>query len=143
MAEILFRYLHFMGIVLLSGALIGEHLLLTRETPSRIMRKLVILDVIYGISAMLVLGAGLTLWFGGGKPAAFYNANPVFHLKISLFLVIALLSIKPTLFFLKHRKVSDEFIEVPRTILNIVRVEVVLLLLLPLLASRMARGVGL
>ncbi|MEZ5526744.1 MAG: DUF2214 family protein [Gammaproteobacteria bacterium] len=53
-----------------------------------------------------------------GKPAAFYNGNPVFHAKLTLFVLIALLSIYPTVFLLRQRKGVQETIEVPAGVIR-------------------------
>ena len=89
--------------------------------------------------------AGLTLWFGGyGKPTEFYSQNPIFHLKLSLFVGIGLLSIYPTVFFIKNRKgLPDEKIRLPKSLFWMIRFELILLFLIPILAGMMAKGIGL
>lgn len=143
MDEIIVRYIHFLGIIGLSAALIGEHLLIAPTVSAERMRKLAMVDAIYGISAILVLTAGLLLWFWVGKPAEFYSKNWVFHLKVTLFVVIALLSIYPTVFFLKHRKTHADLVTIPKKLIVVLRFEILLLLVIPLLAVLMSRGVGL
>ncbi|WKE65391.1 DUF2214 family protein [Gallaecimonas kandeliae] len=142
MDEILVRYLHFIGIMTLAATLVAEHLLLAPSLAPAQLRRLARIDAIYGLAALLVLGAGLTLWLGVGKPAVFYSHNWVFHLKLTLFVLLALLSIYPTRFFLKHRN-SEAEVAVPKAIVMVVRTELLLLLVIPLLAATMAKGVGL
>jgi putative membrane protein len=105
---------------------------------------LVRIDAVYGIAALTLLGAGLTLWLGSfGKPAVFYTKNWIFHLKLTLFACIGLLSVYPTVFFLKNRKGNpDEVLTVPKAIFWMLRLELLLLFIIPLLAGLMARGVG-
>ena len=143
MEELFVRYLHFVGFILLASMLVAENLLLARSLDNRTLKKLAAIDGIYGLSAVITLGAGLTLWLGVGKPAEFYNANPIFHIKVTLFVVVALLSIYPTIFLLKHRNTSAAELSVPAPVVLVKRLEVVFLLLIPLLAVLMARGVGL
>ncbi|TMO92286.1 DUF2214 domain-containing protein, partial [Pseudoalteromonas sp. S3178] len=81
--------------------------------------------------------------FAVGKPSEFYTKNPIFHAKVGLFLLIALLSIIPTVFLLKHRNTTAANLSVPQRIIVIKRLEMLLLLVLPLLAALMARGYGL
>lgn len=39
-------------------------------------------DAFYGLAAIVLLGAGLTLWFGGvSKPTFYYSKNWIFHLR--------------------------------------------------------------
>lgn len=143
MTELIIRYLHFIGIFMLSSALVAEHLLLSSEVSVQKLKKIVIIDGIYGASAIIVFFAGLSLWLWTGKPANFYSENWVFHLKISIFVLVALISIYPTIFFLKNRKSELKRIEIPKVIITLVRIELFLLLLLPLLAVLVAQGVGL
>ncbi|WP_416306985.1 DUF2214 family protein [Neptunicella sp. SCSIO 80796] len=143
MLDIFIRYGHFLGIIFLSSALFAEHLLLAREIDRQQLKKLVVVDAIFGISAGVVLIAGLLLWFYVGKPAEFYSKNFVFHIKLTLFVLMGILSIFPTMFILRQRKSGLEVISVPAYIINIVRAELLLLVLIPLLAVLMAQGYGL
>lgn len=143
-AEIILRYLHFISIFTIVGALTSEYLFLKKELLRSEIRRLARIDAVYGIAALTLLGAGLTLWLGSvGKPAVFYSKNWIFHTKISLFLIVGLLSIYPTVFFLKNRKGADnEMVDVPKAVFRMLRLELLLLLIIPLLAGLMSRGVG-
>lgn len=143
MEEIAVRYFHFLGIIVLSGLLTVEHLLIKPTIDLAAIKKLVIIDRFYGLSAGIVFLSGLALWFWVGKPAEFYNANWVLHLKVSIFLCIALLSLYPTLFILKHRSTSEKSVSVPKAVIWCVRLELLGLLVMPALAVTMAKGVGL
>ncbi len=143
-AEILVRYLHFVGIIVLVAAVLGQQFLLKPELTRREVARLSVLDRFYAVSVVIVLGAGFLLWFGVGKAAPFYSQNPLMHVKLTLFLLVGLISIYPTLFFNRQRKgPGDEKIRVPGGLLWSVRAELLLLAVMPLLASLMARGVGL
>lgn len=144
-AESLIRYAHFLGIFAIVGALTMEHLLLKPQMTRAEIRRLSIIDAIYGIGALVAIAAGLTLWFGGvGKAAEFYSKNFVFHTKITLVVILAILSIFPTVFFLKNRKGAspEEIVEIPGRIKMFIRIQLFLLLLIPLCATLMARGIG-
>jgi putative membrane protein len=142
--EILLRYVHFISIFAIVGSLASEHMLLKSQLTRAEIGKLAKIDAVYGIAALTLLGAGLTLWFGEvGKPAVYYSKNWIFHTKITLFLTVGLLSIYPTIFFLKNRKGKvDEMVLVPKTVFWLLRLELLLLFIIPLLAGLMARGVG-
>ncbi|MDX1940835.1 MAG: DUF2214 family protein [Saprospiraceae bacterium] len=143
--EIFIRYLHFISIFAMVSAVVGEHLLLKKQMTRIEIRRISILDAVYGISALLIVAVGLTLWFGGvGKPAEFYTKNWIFHTKITLFVIMALLSIYPTIFFTRNRKGKDmnELVDIPKNIVMLIRLELLLVMIIPLLASLMARGVG-
>jgi len=142
--EIFLKYLHFLCIFAIVASLAGEHLLLKKQMSRAEIKRLSILDAVYGIAALLLLAAGLTLWLGGvGKPATFYSNNWVFLLKIGLFSLLGLLSIYPTIFFLKERKgEATDLVAIPSSIFWLVRLELLLLAMIPLCASLMAKGIG-
>jgi putative membrane protein len=140
---ILSRYLHFIGIFAIVAAIVGQHLLIKDELKRSEIKRLTVLDTIYGAGAILVLIVGLTLWFRVGKPAEFYTKNWIFHLKVTLFVLLGLLSIIPTVFFLKNKKGDpEELVKIPKRIVMVIRTELLLLFIMPLLASLMAYGVG-
>jgi putative membrane protein len=142
MLELTLRYFHFTAIFVLVSMLVAEHLLLKPELKREELSRLARIDLIYGVSAVVVFVAGLSLWLWVGKPAEFYSSNPVFHTKLTLFVVMALVSIYPTQFFLKNRRTEHDVIAVPKSIIHVVRLELLLFVLIPALAVAMARGVG-
>lgn len=142
MLELVIRYVHFLGILALSATLVAEKILLQPRLNEAQARKLFKIDAGYGISAVIVLISGLTLWLLVGKPAAFYYKNWIFLTKIGVFAAVGLLSIVPTRFFAKSRKLTGEII-VPASIDIVLHLQLVLLAVIPLLAVLMARGVGL
>jgi putative membrane protein len=142
--EILLRYLHFISIFAIVGSLASEHLLLRKTLTRGEIGRLANIDAVFGIAAVVLVIVGLTLWFGGfGKPAVYYTKNWVFHTKITLFILVGLLSIYPTLFFLRNRKGDpQQVVDVPSRVFWMIRFELVLLFIIPLLAGLMAHGVG-
>jgi putative membrane protein len=143
--ELLLRYFHFVSIFAIVGALVSEHLFLKSSLSRQEISRLAKIDGMYGFAVLTLLGAGLTLWLGGfGKPTEFYSENPIFHLKLTLFVAIGLLSIYPTVFFMKNRKGNpDDIVAVPNAIFWFIRLELLLLFLIPILAGMMAKGIGL
>jgi len=117
---------------------------LTVEEARRIQR----VDIAFGISAGLLLVVGLLRVFFFEKGVNFYTHNPVFWIKMSLFAIIGLLSIYPTLRFIKWNSAlsagqapeipDDEFKRV-RLLLSL---ELVGLTLILFAAPAMARGIG-
>ena len=143
--EILLRYIHFISIFTIVGVLVSEHMLLKKQMSRSEIAKLAKIDAIYGLAALTLIIAGLTLWLGSfGKPSVYYTRNWVFHIKLTLFLAIGLLSIYPTIFFIKQRKGNpDEIVNIPATVFLLLRIELLLLLIIPLLAGLMSKGIGL
>ncbi|WP_115720248.1 DUF2214 family protein [Gallaecimonas mangrovi] len=143
MDDIFFRYLHFLGMLVMMAALVCEHMLLSPTMTATQLKKLARLDIVYGISALVVFIAGISLWFWVGKPAAFYSQNWVFHLKVTLFVLILALSILPSLFFIRASRSGAETVALPKVVIMLVRTEMLVMLIIPLLAVLMAKGVGL
>jgi putative membrane protein len=145
--EVIVAYVHFAAVIAL-GALLGcELLLLCSEIGAREARQIALLDLGYLIAAILVLVSGaLRLgWFG--KAPAFYLHNPVFWIKLALFVAVGLISIPPTRRFLHWRRSvlsagsapPPEEVQFAR---RYVAAELALLALIPLTAVLAARGIG-
>lgn len=143
--EILLRYLHFISILLITATLAAEYVLIKDQLTRKEISRISFIDLIYGLAAITVFGAGLTLWLGGiGKPTEWYSKNWIFHIKLTLLVVIGLISIYPTIFFLKNRKGDrDELVSIPKNIKRVIGIELALLAVIPILAGLMAKGIGL
>lgn len=142
--EILLRYVHFISIFAIVGALVSEHLLLKKSLTRSEVGRLAKIDGVYGLAVLILLAVGMTLWLGAyGKPTEFYSNNPLFHTKLTLFIIIGILSIYPTVFFIKNKNGDQgENIKVPNIIFWMVRLELLLLFVIPILAGLMAKGIG-
>jgi len=142
--EVLLRYIHFLSILLITATLAAEYVLVKDKLTRQEISRISFIDLIYGLASISVFAAGLTLWLGAyGKPADWYSKNWIFHLKLTLLVIIGLLSVYPTIFFLKNRKGNpDEQVAIPSSIKKIITLELLLLALIPILAGLMARGIG-
>jgi putative membrane protein len=142
-------YGHYLSFMVCFGALVLERRLI-RADPNRADATLmVITDVVYGIAALglLLSGIGRVLHFGQGS--AFYTENPLFWWKVGVYLAVGGLSLYPTITYIlwaiplrkgELPKVSEALAQRLRWILNI---ELVGFATIPLMATLMARGVGL
>ena len=148
MTSAFIAYLHYVAMISIAVVLVVEHMIcMPGMTGSRI-RVLARLDLLYMGLALLALGSGAArvVWFGKG--AAFYLHNPVFYIKLALFLAVGLISIPPTLQYLRWMRslesgatnvVADyQVLRVRRLIV----IELSLFALIPLMATLMARGIG-
>ncbi|MCB0707600.1 MAG: DUF2214 family protein [Saprospiraceae bacterium] len=142
--EILVRYFHFIAIFGVVSSLVVEHALVKPRMSGQELRRFMNFDAVYGISALLVVAAGLLLWFGVGKPAEFYTKNFLMHTKVTLFIVVGLISIIPSVKMSKLKKSAgpQDLVDIPKSVVMIIRMELLIVFLLPLLASLMAKGVG-
>jgi putative membrane protein len=144
--DALLHYTHFLCIFLLASLLAGEVVLLRKRLPGAMLRQLQMLDRWYGISAGLVIITGLLLVFFGLKGAAYYAHNPVFWTKMGLFVVVALLSIFPTLAYLswESRRTADGSVVLEDAEFGRIRGflwgQVAVFAFIPLCAALMANG---
>jgi putative membrane protein len=147
--EAALAYLHYLSILVLTGCLASEYLICNPDLQPPTVRLLGRIDTVYLLAALAVLGTGLLRAFAVGKGSAFYLSNPVFHLKLALFVAVALISIPPTLQFLRWNRAlnaGDGRVLTGAQIASVRRyllLELVLLAFIPLCAALMARGIGL
>ena len=144
MSGALIKYLHLLMILIVFACLSIEYYVVKPRMGYKELKRLAIVDAIYGISALLAVTFGLVLWLGVGKPAAFYTGNYLFYLKIGLFAVVGILSIHPTVFLLRTRKKAnvDDIIDIPVTVKRSILAELIIMTFIPLLAVLMAMGLG-
>jgi len=108
-------------------------------------KRIGVIDIIYGASATLVLLTGI-MRMTHEKGFAFYMQHWAFHALFGLFVVVGLLSIYPTVVFLRWRKQTGSGVApaldaaMIRRVRMILRVELLGMLLIPLFAALMARG---
>jgi putative membrane protein len=142
---IVVAWIHYIGVMLLIASLLGEHLLLKQELTAAEARTVQRLDGIYGGSATLVLVTGIMRMYLE-KGTTYYLQNGAFHALLGVFVVVALLSIYPTVLFLRWRADTQagrgqklkpgQF----KKLQMIMRLEMTLVLLAPFFATWMAHG---
>ena len=69
-----------------------------------VVERLVRLDVIYGAAALVMIGSGLARLLWGIKGMSWYVSQPLFHIKITIVVVMAILSIWPSIMFRRWRR---------------------------------------
>ena len=145
---ILFAYLHHLCAFTIFAVLVAEHLLLIDPLTLPTARKLLTLDLIYGIAAGLLLAIGFTRVFLFEKGPAYYFHSAPYLIKMGLFLCVGLISIYPTVHFLGWRKAvaAGQTPELkPQTqkkLMMALRLELLGVVLILLCAAMMAKGVG-
>ncbi len=146
--DAILAYLHYTAIFLLFAFLSVELVMLKGALDSRSVRTLGRIDIWYFGSAMAALITGFLRATLGAKGADFYfNAWPIYA-KIALFIVIGVMSVKPTLMFIQWRRAFDKNASwlVPADeqarMRRLVLVELHLAALIPVFAVVMARGLG-
>lgn len=142
----LFAFLHHLAAFALVSALAVELVLLRQDFTLANARKLPIVDAVLGAAAGAVLVVGLLRVFYFEKGSAYYFSSHAFMTKFSVFIVVGLLSIIPTVEFLSWRKalkagqvpaVDPKKLQMIRKLIHGELIGVVIILLC---AAIMARG---
>ena len=141
-------WLHFVFAFVLVGALVAELFILRLPVDGRVARLLLRVDLFYGVSAVLIILAGVSRVLWGAKGWDYYQAQPFFWAKMATFLVIGVLSALPTLTFMRWNRAAGADATFTAPVAEVKRVrsfimwETHLLALLLLFASFMARAIG-
>ena len=138
------RYAHFIAVFAIVGAIFAEQFLVSKSMTRNEIKRIAKIDAIYIFGVILVLIAGLILWFWVGKPVSFYSRNWIFHTKLTMLIVLGLLSVYPIIFFFKNRKGNDmdTKIRIPVTVIILLRLELCLIIVMPILATLISLGIG-
>ncbi|MGO4325542.1 DUF2214 family protein [Cupriavidus sp. 2TAF22] len=148
LTDALLAFLHFAFIFALIALLTAEAVIMRTGLTPATLRRISIYDLVYFLSAMAVLATGLLRLFYGAKGMQFYLHNPWFHAKMTVFVVIALCSLPPTFAIQRWRRqarTAPDFVPAAAELKKArrwVMIEAHLLILLPLCAVMMARGIG-
>ena len=142
----LFAFLHHLCAFTLVAAVAIEFALIRGELTLSSARRLVVTDMVYGIAAGALLVIGLSRVFFFEKGADYYFHSHAFLAKFSLFVVVGLLSIVPTLEFLSWRKATTAG-QLPaisarklRLVTGVIHGELFAIVIILLCAAIMARG---
>jgi putative membrane protein len=142
----LFAFLHHLCAFTLVSALAIEFTLIRQELTLASARRLLMTDMVYGIAAGALLVIGLSRVFFFEKGAEYYFHSHAFLAKLSLFVVVGLLSIIPTMEFLSWRG-AVRASQVPaidakkmRRVTAVIHGELLAIVIILLCAAIMARG---
>jgi putative membrane protein len=148
LADLLLAAAHHLLVFALVAMLVAEAMLLHGPMDSATLQRLAKLDGGYGASAGLLLLVGIGRLVFGLKGHDFYLHNPWFHAKLGAYVLVGLLSILPTVRFLRWRKAlraDPAFLPAPAEVgklRGIVRFELLLVGAIFVLAAAMARYGG-
>lgn len=134
---------HHLAVFGILAVLVAEWALVRPGMGLAEVRLVARVDSAYGLLAAAVLGIGASRVAWGAKPSDFYLENPVFWAKLNVFLVVGLLSIWPTIRYLRWRRAPEAPAEPEvRRARRFVELQLVGFLAIPVLAALMARGIG-
>lgn len=145
---LLLAFLHHLAAFTLVGALVAELALIQDGLAPKTACTILLADLAYGISAGTILIVGLLRIIYFERGASYYFHSVPFMAKVSLFLMVGLLSIYPTVEFLSWRTFLKQG-QAPtittrklHTIKSIILWELLGVGLIVFCAALMAQGVG-
>jgi putative membrane protein len=144
----LMAFLHHILAFTLTACIVYEFIAYRKTMGIAEMRRIQRVDLAYGISAGLLIVVGLLRVFFFEKGPNFYMNNPFFWVKMNAFLVVGLLSIDPTIRYIRWNRTLRQN-DVPeisepeyRRTRLLLWLEVIGIAVILLAAAMMARGIG-
>ncbi len=139
---------HHLLIFGLAAVLVVEMMLVRPQMSTADARKVALIDIAFGVLAGLILIVGFGRVYFGLKGPDYYWHNAFFHAKLGAILLVAILSIWPTVRFIRWRAAISrgaDFVPPPAEVEKVrrfIHLELVVFFLIPVFAALMARGYG-
>ena len=146
--EAILAYLHILAILTMVVFISSEAALCRVQwLNAAVVERLAKVDMVYGIAAIAVLATGFARTWWGIKGTVWYWTNPLLHVKLALFIIIGVISIFPTLTYVRWRKTLRESGALPaeadiRKTRKLVMIQAHIIAVIPLVAVFFARGFG-
>src|SRR5271155_5848503 len=143
MMDLALAIAHHLLVFAIFGILFAEFIVLRPGMSAAALARIGAIDLWYGILAGAILGVGFWRAIYAAKGWIYYSHNAFFWAKMASFAAIGLLSVPPTIAFIRWRRLGTApdaaAIKMVRRYLHI---ELALFLLLLIFAAAMARGYG-
>jgi putative membrane protein len=141
---------HLLGLAIGVGGVWARAGALSGTLDAKGIGRVLAADNWWGLSALLLIGTGLIRLFGSyEKSVDYYAGNSFFWIKMALLIAIVLLELAPMITFIRWRMagapnkpITIDATRVP-LFATISRIQAVLLVAMILMATGMARGLGL
>jgi putative membrane protein len=148
MLDLTLAVAHHVLVFALAGILASELALVVRGMSAADLRRLTQIDVLYGAIAGVIVAVGCLRVLFAAKGWHYYAANHFFWAKMATFLAIGLLSLIPTVRYLRWQRTYREDGTLPppgevRAVQGVLWLEAALFAGLLAFAAAMARGYGL
>jgi putative membrane protein len=146
--EALLSYAHLLAILTLVVFATSEAALCRAEwMNAQVVERLVVVDRIYGMAALAVLVTGVVRTWLGAKGMGWYWTNPLLYVKVVLFVLAGLLSIKPSIAIARWHGALQADGTLPaadeiRSTRKLVMIQVHIVAIIPLASVFLARGYG-
>ena len=141
-------FLHHLLAFTLVACIVYEFLAFRKDLTVAEARRIQRVDLAYGVSAGLLLIVGLLRVFIFEKGVNFYIHSPFFWVKMAAFVLVAIMSIDPTIRYIRWNRtlkqnqppeITGAEFKRTRSLLHLELVGIVIILLA---AAMMARGIG-
>lgn len=143
MLDLVLAIAHHLLVFGLFGILFAEFMLVRRDMDLAAVKRVSTIDLGYGALAGLIVVVGFARAAIAAKGWDYYAHNAFFWAKVGVFLAIGLISVPPTIAFIRWRRseVAPTAAQVAG-VRRLIHIEVALFALLPAFAAAMARGYG-
>jgi len=143
MLDLVLAVLHHLLVFAMFGILCAELIAVRRGIDPATVARVGLIDLGYGGAAGAIVVVGFSRAIFAAKGWIYYSHNAFFWAKIGVFVLVGLLSVPPTIAFIRWRRAGmapsdDQLAAVRRFMLA----ELALFALLPAFAAAMARGYG-
>jgi len=147
-ADLLFAIFHHLLIFALAGVIAYEFAVVRPAMTAADIVRVAKVDLWYGILAGLIIVVGFGRAVYAAKGWTYYSHNHFFWAKIATFALVGLLSLWPTIQFIRWRRALQKdpsampaagAIAAAR---RFIRLEILFFALIPAFAAAMARGLG-
>ena len=148
LTDLLLAIAHHLLIFGLAAVLVAEMILVRPQMSTADAAKVARIDIAFGVLAGLILLVGFGRVYFGLKGPDTHWSNIFFHAKLGAFLLVGVLSIWPTVQFIRWRAAirrDAAFIPPPAEVekaRRFIHLELVVFFLIPVFAALMARGYG-
>jgi putative membrane protein len=143
MLDLTLAIAHHLLVFAIFGIFFAEFWALRPGLSGATLIRIASIDLGYGVLAAAIVLVGFSRAVFAAKGWAYYSHNAFFWAKIAAFAAIGILSLPPTLAFIRWRKTravpSDSDVLKVRRYLH---AELAIFILLPVFAAAMARGYG-
>lgn len=145
MLRLLLAATHLLALGIGLGAVWARGRALRGIVDTSALRRAFAADTWWAIAAVLWLATGLTRLLGGTeKSTAYYLQNPLFHIKMGLFLLVVALEIWPMITLIRWRRAMGRnqtaALGSARRIARISTIEAFLIVVIVVVAVALARG---
>ena len=143
MNDLLWAIAHHLLAFGIFGLLFAEFVALRGALNETQIRRIAALDLAYGVLALLLVVIGFLRANLAAKGWHYYAHNAFFWAKIATFALVGLLSVPPTIAYIRWRRADGPPGDAQvRQVRRLLWAEVILFALLPAFAAAMARGYG-